>query len=439
MTSQNAAHPAAASVKLPIRTPFYYGWLIVVLSGIGVFFSGPGQTYSNSVFIESYILHFGMSQTEVASIYSAATLLSGSLLFLMGRATDRYGRRIMMTLAALMLGAACMFNSVITGPVMLFIGFFLVRYFGQGSLTLIPNTLVSQWFMKYRGRALSFVGIGGLLGAAAFPPLINALIDAWGWQSTWRILGIALIVFFAPLSYFLVRNRPEDAGLLPDGTGRSAGEQEEPNSSSPENAPPLPHEDSWTLKEATRTRAFWLIMICGAIPGMIITGITFQLFSILGERGVDRVTTAFLLGMIPLVSFGCSLLAGFIVERMEARKLLAFSFLMACASPLLLLVSDHYALVLAFAVVWGMSQGFMNVPLGVLWPNYFGRKHLGSIQGVTHTAVVIGSALGPIQFGWAYDQFGHYDGVLLVSSAVWAAGAVLAILAIPPRRQRVSP
>lgn len=400
---------------------------MVAIAGLGIFFSGPGQTFSNSVFIESYIRDFGLDRTTVSSIYSAATLISGLLLFFVGRLMDRFGRRIMLTAVALLLGAACWFNSFVAGPVMLFAGFFMLRYFGQGSMTLIPNTLVSQWFIKYRGRALSFASLGGLLGAACFPPVINALIDAYGWQATWRLLGTALVVLFVPIAYLFVRNRPEDVGLRPDGAaGPETSAGGEPDAAA--------EEDNWTLAEAVRTRAFWLVLICCAIPAAVYTGITFQIFSILGNQGIDRTATAFVLGLIPLVSFGCSLVSGFIVERVNVSRMLALTLLLNAAAPLLLLFAQSYAVVVLFAVAWGVAQGFLNVPMGVIWPNYFGRKHLGSIQSVTTTAMVIGSALGPIPFGWAFDRFGSYDAMLLASVAVWLIGAVLALLAPPPRR-----
>ncbi len=414
--------------RLPFQTSFFYGWLMVAVSGMGIFFSGPGQTFSNSVFIESYLLDFNMSQTSLSFIYSIATLTSGVLLFFIGRLVDRFGRRLMMTMAALMLGLACFFNSFITGPIMLFFGFFMIRYFGQGSMTLIPNTLVSQWFIKYRGRALSFAGLGGLIGAASFPPLINWLIEDYGWQQTWRILGIILIVFFMPMALYLVRNRPEDVGLLPDGVKEER---------IPQNGePPLITERSWTLSEATRTRAFWFILVCGAIPAMINTGITFQIFSILGEKSVSRMETAFVLSLIPLVSFSCSLLSGFIVERVKVHRMLSLTFAISIATPLLLIYAHSYSVVIVFAIAWGIAQGFMNIPMGIIWPNYYGRQHLGSIQSVTHAAGVIGSALGPIQFGWAYDQFGSYTGVLVFSSFIWAMGAALAFFAAPPQLKK---
>lgn len=302
----------------------------------------------------------------------------------------------------------------------------MVRYFGQGSLTLIPNTLVSQWFGRYRGRAISFAGLGGLLGAASFPPIMNRLIDVYGWRHTWQILGVLLILFLVPLVYFLVRNRPEDVNLYLDGIPIKAGGQDGKQSVV---------EDSWTLSEVVRTRSFWFILSCAAIPAALYTGITFQIYSILGERGVNRTTTSFVLSLIPLVSFGCSLIAGFVVERVKVARMLSLTFVLNIAAPLTLMTSHSYAAVLIFAVFWGVGQGALNVPMGVIWANYYGREHLGSIQSVTTTAMVVGSALGPIPFGWSYDHFGGFNFVLILSAAIWLIGAFLAFLAVPPRRK----
>ena len=415
------------SAKLPAkRRRIYYGWLMVVISGLGIFFSGPGQTYTNSVFIESYVRDFNSSQTSIAGVYSAATLISGMLLFLVGRLVDRLGRRIMLTAAAVMLTASCFFNSFVTGPITLFIGFFFIRYFGQGSMTLIPNTLVSQWFIKYRGRALSFAAIGGLLSGGIFPPVSNMWIEAFGWRETWRIFGTIILVLFVPLACIFVRNKPEDIGLAPDG-GRE-------HEQSDEQVPAVQSEDSWSLKKAMRTKVFWLMLICGSLSAMINTGMTFELFSILGSQGIDRMTTAFVLSLVPLVSFGCSLISGFLVEKMRTNRLLSATFGFSLLSPLILIFADDYLTVLIFAVSWGISLGFMNIPLGIIWPNYFGRKHLGSIQSISHVGIVIGSALGPLPFGWAYDQFGNYTIILLASAVIWVIGAVIAYIANPPQK-----
>lgn len=109
-----------------------------------------------------------------------------------------------------------------------------------------------------------------------------------------------------------------------------------------------------------------------------------------------------------------------------------------CA-PLLLYSALSDWQVLLFAIAWGVAQGLLNIPMSVIWPNYYGRAHIGSIQGITTTATVLGSALGPILFGWAHGRFGNYDFVLLLSAAIWVAGGLLALLAPPPKRKRPAP
>ncbi|CAM3687795.1 MFS transporter [Marinicrinis lubricantis] len=232
-----------------------------------------------------------------------------------------------------------------------------------------------------------------------------------------------LLIVFVPVTYYLVRNKPEDVGLLPDRAAASRDDTE---------GTPVIQEQSWTLTEAARSRAFWLVLICMAIPAAIYTGITFQLFSIMDEQGVDRSTTAFILSLVPMVSFVCSLASGFISEKVKVHAMLGITFLLNMIAPMLLLYAEGGVMVFWFAIAWGAAQGFMNIPLGIIWPNYYGRQHLGSIQSVTTAATVVGSALGPVAFGAVYDQTGSYSIILIASMVIWAAGALMAFLSPQP-------
>ena len=122
----------------------------------------------------------------------------------------------MTTVVAILLGLACLWNSFVSGPIMLFIGFFMIRLFGQGSMTLLPQTLVPQWFIKQRGRAFSLMTLGIFISAAVLPPLNIWMIQTWNWSAAWRVWFVLLIFFYAPIAYFLIRNKPEVIGLLPD-------------------------------------------------------------------------------------------------------------------------------------------------------------------------------------------------------------------------------
>ncbi|MFC4322463.1 MFS transporter [Litchfieldia salsa] len=419
----------SAAKKQPLVTSFYYGWVIVAIAGLGVFFSGPGQTYSISVFIDHYIKDFAWSRSLVSSIYSAATLLAGILMFFVGRFIDKHGQRKMTVIVGFALAVACIWNSFVANAVMLFIGFFFIRLFGQGSMTLIPTTLVPQWFISKRGRALSFMAIGGFLSSAALPPLNAWMISIWGWEITWRVWGILLLFIFVPLAYLLIRNKPEDIGLLPDG-------RKELQTEASTNSPVI-EEENWTLQEAMKTRTFWLLLFCISIPSLVNTGLTFHLVSILGENNISPTFAAIILSLMALVGFPVTLVAGFVLEKVKVHYVLATIFVGEILFILILLKAFSPTIAILFGVFWGIIGGFERITLGIIWPNYFGRKHLGSIKGTAMTITVIGSAFGPLPFGIAFDLFGGYNEILLIMMILPTLGVIAALFAIVPKKENV--
>ena len=440
------------------RSKIFYGWFVVGMAALGIFFSGPGQTYSISVFINSYIKEFGWSRSMVSSLYSSATLISGLFLFIMGRFVDKYGQKRMSIIAALMLGVACLWNSFVIGPTMLFFGFFMLRFFGQGSMTLIPNTLVPQWFIKKRALALSIMSLGGVTASALFPPLNNWLILTYSWQHAWRFWAVLLWVIFIPLVIFVMHNKPEDIGLLPDDEKlprvSSSNQQDSSEISAGNNlndnfdeldmndiskgieksAKLTIEEESWTLKEAMTSRSFWLMLFCQAVPSMIGTGLVFHLVSILGVRGLSQTTTSFVLSIMAIVAFPVTFLAGYILDRVKVHYVMAFAFILEFITIILVLNTSSSYIAIVYGVISGVMNGFFIVSGGVLWPNYFGREHLGSIRGTVMTALVIGSAFGPLPFGFAYDYFGGYNEILLFMLVFPILGAIASLASPAPEK-----
>lgn len=414
---------------LPFSTNIYYGWYIVGIAAISVFFSGPGQTYSVSVFIDAYIKDFGWGRSEVSTIYSGATLAAGLCMFFVGRFIDRFGQRNMLISVSILLAFACFWNSMVTNLAMLFIGFFLLRILGQGSMTLIPNTLVPQWFITKRGKALSFMAIGGFASSASFP-IINAwLVSQYGWRFSWLVWGFLLILIVSPLAYYLVRNKPEDVGLMPDG--------EDTFSSGPDSiGDASKNEENWSLQEAMKTRAFWLILFCVSIPALINTGITFHLISIFKWNDLSAGTAAIVLSLMAVIGFPITLVAGRILDRVSVNYVLAGIFIGEIIFILFLLVTKSTMTALIFGILWGISGGFERIALNYVWPSYFGRASLGSIKGTATTVMVLGSAFGPLPFGFAYDIFQGYTQILLLSLIFPLLGILFSLLAKKPERER---
>lgn len=410
----------------------YYGWIIVFIAGLGVFFSGPGQTYSNSAFIDQYIDYFGWSRSEVSGLYSAATLVAGMIMVFVGRFIDRFGQRAMMVIVGTLFALACFFNSTVSSMWMLAVGFFLIRLLGQGSMSLIPNTLVAQWFVKKRGRAFSFMTLGSFASAMLFPIMNTWLIQTWDWQFAWRFWGVALLVIFVPIAFIFVRNKPEDMGLAPDGHINSKQEQVKPVLTTEI----ADVSEDWTLAEAAKTRAFWAILICVGIPAMVNTGITFHMVSIFNANGLSMELAATILGMMAFVGIPMSFVSGFITEKVKTNYLLAIVFIIQFIYLLLLIVTKNVFLAILFGLIWGISGGLERIALNIIWPNYFGRAHIGSISGVGTTIAVLGSSFGPLPFGIGFDLFNSYTQVLLFSLIFPVIGVICALLAKKPEKTR---
>lgn len=416
--------------KTPVNPPFFYGWIIVAISALSLFFSGPGQTYSISIFINAYITELGWSRSLISSLYSLASLTAGLSLFMIGRLIDRYGQRRMSVVIGLSLGLACLWNSMTQGPLWMFIGFFMLRLFGQGSMTLIPSTLVPQWFIRQRGRAFSLMAIGGF-ASSAFIPLLNVwMIKTWGLSVTWWVWGGLLIVLFAPLTYYLTVNKPEDVGLYPDGVPLTIVQSLD--SPSGETKEIVDSEINWTLEEAKKTRTFWFILLPASVPALINTGLTFHLISILGERGISPMNSALILSLMALVGFPVSFLAGFILERVRTNYALAFVFL----GEIIVLFSLHFInsmfSVIFFAALWGVVGGLEHITLNLIWPNYYGRRHLGRIRAMASSFMIIGAALGPLPLGLAFDHWGGYSEILYIIMVFPLLGIIAALMSPSP-------
>ncbi len=410
------------SDKPPIKTKIFYGWIMVALAGFTLYFSGPGQTYSVSVFIDSYIHEFGWSRSTVSGMYSLGTLVAGMFMGVVGRLFDKYGHRRMGTAVAITFGLACFYMSTVSSVTMLLIGFLLIRMLGQGSMSLIGTTLVPQWFIKKKGRALSIVSVMGAMSLATLPPINTWIIQNYGWRFGWQVWAVLLWVLVAPVIYYFIRTRPEDVGLTPDNEKQvelTEGEY-------------LAEDESWTLSEAIRTRAFWMIIYAVIVPSAIITGCVFHQISILGQAGLTPERAALISSITSLIRLPLVLAAGQIADRVELRYLVALSQGILLTMLVALFVANSVPMVMVYGILMGVQMALQGLVMGVIWPDYFGRKHLSTIRGTTMMAGVIGSALGPLPYGFAYDMFGGYTEVVIASMVFPIFGIAFGMLAKKP-------
>jgi MFS family permease len=258
------------------------------------------------------------------------------------------------------------------------------------------------------------------------------LINQFGAVTGWRVLAVALFVVMVPLGWIFVKDKPEDIGEKPDGLS-NVNDIDKHKEENPKKI--LFHDDPWTLKEAMKTKAYWFLLFCMSVPSMINTGVTFHMVSIMNTKGYDSAFAALLLSIAAMVQFPFTFLAGFIVDRFKVHLIKTIGYSAYFGILVLLLIGQNQFSLIIYAVLLGIFMAFESVSTNVLWPNYFGRKHQGSIRGTAMTASVIGSALGPLPFGFAYDTLGGYSDILLIMLIFPVIAAFGAFLSPPPLYQ----
>ncbi|MEX2356238.1 MAG: MFS transporter, partial [Thermaerobacterales bacterium] len=410
----------------PVRTRRFYGWTVALVAGLTLFFSGPGQTPGVAIFVDPLIDEFGWTRTMVSTMYSSGTLAAGLCMTLVGRLIDRYGYRSSLSGIVFLFSGALLFMSFVINPMMLLAGFFMVRLFGQGSMTLVPYSLIPQWFVAARGRALGFVALGSALSIAFIPYINVILIDLWGWRLAWQIWALIMAAVMLPVVWVFTRDRPEQIGQRPDGVA--------PPVSGSTRGSKRAEEESWTIKEAMGTSAFWIILLVTAIPPVVSTGLIFHHTSIMAGNGLSTAVAASVFTVSAAVALPTTVLAGYMCDRLPVRLVLIGTFILYTLNVLFLFWTVSPVTAVMLGAFRGFTQAFMAITGGVIWPQWFGRRNLASIRGAVTTAMVLGSALGPLPMGIAYDWFGGYREAILAMAGLSLSGVAGLLLLRPPSK-----
>ncbi len=429
----------------PRKVPFFYGWVILGLSSLGMLLSIPGQTMGVSVFTDYLIEALGLSRVAISLAYLLGTVCSALVLPGAGRLLDRIGSRLMGTGVIFLLGLTLLGMSMLDrtanflGSMFPFIrawifsfvlvscGFFLMRLMGQGILTLTSRNMAMKWFSRKRGFANVFIGITVSFGFSYAPRLFHIIIQAVGWRGAWLAIGMVLIVISVPLYWLLARDNPYICGMIPDSCipepGRDgvdpAGEEAEDSL------------EGYTLNQARAQLDFWVYALSLMLFGLFITAMSFHVVSIFAEAGMGEEAGVGVFLPAAVISLFVNVSASWLSDRMPLKVfliLLIAGVMLEAAALSFLQPGAMYVLVI---VGHGISGGLMNLISTVVWPKHFGIKHLGAISGFAMGMVVAGSALGPYLFSLSLRYGGSYSPACWVS---FAAGIVILILALISRR-----
>jgi MFS family permease len=408
---------ALSAFALRINRFFFYGWVVLAVAALGIFASGPGQSHIFSVFNALIAEDLGISVSSVSIAYGLATLFAAFGLPYVGQLIDRFGPRIVLTVVALGLGAACIGFSRVTDVLTLGLGFAALRFLGQGSLMLGCNNVVAQWFSSKRGLALSLMALGFALSVAVHPPFAQWLVAGVGWREAWVWLGVITWVTLLPAVFFLLHDRPEKLRLFPDGVT--------PGTTTSESAPSV----EWvgmTRAQAMRTPAFWTIAAGLFSMSMLVTALFFHQVVILKTKGLDAVFAASLFPITSTCMAVCIPVFGRLLDRTRTQTSFAGALVIMCLTLVAMAWVSGTVSAIVYAVIFGVCNAAVQSHYSYMWPRFFGRRHLGSIQGAAQTIGVVGASVGPLPFALAYDMTGSFTMPLLGMAVIplICAGAV---------------
>ena len=415
-----------------INQHVFYGWIMLAVGFLGMLATGPGQSFNIAIFVNPLIEELNLSRTAISSAYSIGTLIAASALSYVGILIDRFGARLMIGILASSLGVTCLLFPMVSGIISLSIAFTALRFLGQGALTLGSTNLVSQWFSRRRGRALSIAALGFAAGNALYPPVVQFMIDRLGWRMSWIWMGIFGIVLMIPIVSILVVNKPEDMNLTPDGDSDTPADQSEETS----DANGL--DQGFTVKEAIRTATFWVLAVAISIPSMLITGLIFHQISYFEGQGLDAQTAANIFPILAVSMVLFTVIYGQLLDRFKTSYIVALGIFMMAVAMRLMLIADTTFLAGLYGVGLGATSAATMTNTSYVWPRFFGRKHLSGVQGTAYTICITGAAIGPMPFGIAYDVLGGYHEAVLWLSLLPVIFAIAVAFTRPPKKRDIS-
>jgi sugar phosphate permease len=403
------------------KQPFFYGWWIV-LSCVFISLWAGGVVYGMSAFFNPIVEEFQWSYLALSLAASLLAVELGILAPIAGFLTDRFGPRKVIFSSTLLSGTGLLLLSRVNSLLVFYIAFGILSVGLSGFGQVVTTTAVANWFDKKVGRATGF-SIAGYGAGGVLMPFIVWLIAHWGWRTSFVILGISTCLILLPASLFL-RHRPEQYGYLPDGEipdplGTTQNATEAIDSG----------EVALTAIRALRTKTFWLLGFALAIQLMVFNAMIVHIMPYFASIGLPRNHAALVAMFIPLSSIVGRLSFGSLGDFFDKRHLFVMCFVFEIVGLTFLSYAEALWHLISFVVFFGPSLGGTVALRSVILREHFGRKTLGSIQGLIAALMTLGAIVGPAYAGWVFDVRGGYQIAWLTFTGAILAG-IPSILAI---------
>ena len=417
-----------ASVK---KSRIFYGWFALAGAMLIIYIVGGSFVHSYGVLLPVLNAEFGWSRAVVAGALSAGIIAFGLPSPIFGILVARLGPRVPIIFGNLIAGICIGLISMAQEPWHLYLLYIPMGLGGGFGGYIACTAVANNWFVKKRSLAMGIFTASAGLGGITFPPLVTALIDAMGWRSTWLILaGIVCILAVLLGGVILLRNKPEDMGLLPDGEPADPVTEVEKIESKQE------RQKGYELGEIRRVIAqpsAWFIGAFAAANSFASGMLQTHQIAYLRDIDYTAITAASTLSFMSIFSVVGSLTFGTLAMKINVRYLASAAFVTQLMGLTILLTSKKLGLIYVFAALQGISNGSLITALPTFVGNYYPRDRYAQVMGIVFPFQVISNALSAAFAGLIFDATGNYTPAFTTAAIFSLVGMFCAFMARRPK------
>ena len=430
--------------RLASRTPFYYGWVILGAAGSAMFVRNAAASLTIAVFVYPLSEELGWSRTLISGAAAAGGLAATFMSPMVGRLIDRYGARTVLTVSILLLCASTMLLrwSDITLTVMgatipwvFYIGYATGRVIFSSPVQIGAAVVVSRWFIRLRGRTNGILNMSHSVGMVLFPLIASIIIVQSGWRDAWFVLSVLVFVAALLPVAILISERPEDLGLRPDGDLEDDSARDGDSVAQSDVA----EEPEWTAEEAKRTATLWLIALATGLLFLMQAGTNTHSAAFFQDQGLGAVIAGFGISFNAIFLGVGSVVWGVVVEKVPVRFVMAAVALVMAAASFLFTTTNTAVEALAYSAIFGFGLGGMLTVPPVAYADYYGRRSLGTIRGITEPFTTFGQAVGVMIPGIVFDYISSesYMPFFYAAGSVGILTAIISLFATQPHHSPI--
>jgi cyanate permease len=425
-------------------TKIYYGWWMVLITGLVSGLASGMYSYGVSVFFKDITVELGTSRAITSFGSSIGRVEGGVISPLTGWLGDKFGPKWIIFAGAFLVSLGMGLMYTITSIWTYLVAWGVITGLGINlGLTVAVDLALTNWFVRKRGLAMgvkfALIGVGIIFAV----PIVTFLVNAFGWRITCLIWS--LIIFAClPLIIIIIKNkRPEYYGLLPDGTRVTESAETSKDSIIEEGKKyaSAVQEEEFTFKQAIRTRPYWIIAIAFALFAFVAGGFVLHVFPFLTDIGLSEATASGMMSLMVFLSLPSRFFGGIIADRIKKsnmRLLLVGIFALMLVGLGGFLVQPTSSRVLFLLIPYGLSSGAVTPITVLLIGRYFGRKAFGSIFGSCNFLVGVAQLISPVYAGWIYDTTGSYIVALQTFAILIAISLIVISFAKAPKTPKLA-